>query len=106
MLVPIDMVLLLSHVSFVTVASQAPPSVGFPRQEYWSGLPFPSLGDIPDPRIEPVSPALAGRFFTSEPPGKPDLSVISLIPCTDVIIYNNFPIDGHFPCLNFGITEL
>ena len=38
-------------------------SVGFPRQEYWSGLPFPSPGDLPDPGIKPVSPALAGGFF-------------------------------------------
>ena len=43
--------------------------MGFPGQEYWSGLPFPSLGDFPDPRIEPASPALAGEFFTTEPPG-------------------------------------
>ena len=45
--------------------------MGFPRQEYWSGLPFPSPGDLPNPGIEPLSPALAGRFFTTEPPGKP-----------------------------------
>ena len=47
---------------------QAPLSMGFPRQEYWSGLPFPSPGDLPDPGIEPeslVSPALAGGFFTT-----------------------------------------
>ena len=42
----------------------------FSRKEYWSGLPFPSPGDLPDPEIEPVSPALAGGFFTSEPTGK------------------------------------
>ena len=42
----------------------------FFRQEYWSGLPFPSPGDLPNPGIEPMSPALAGRFFTTEPPGK------------------------------------
>ena len=52
-----------------TVACQAPLSMGFPRQECWSGLPFPSLGDLPDPRIKPVSPALAGGFFTAEPLG-------------------------------------
>jgi len=40
-------------------------------QEYWSGLPFPSSGDLPRPGIKPVSPALAGRFFTTEPPEKP-----------------------------------
>ena len=45
--------------------------MGFPRQEYWSGLPFPSPGDLPHPGIEPESPALAGGFFTAEPPGKP-----------------------------------
>ena len=54
-----------------TVARQTPLSMGFPRQEYWSGLPFASPGDLLDPRIEPESPALAGRFFTTEPPGKP-----------------------------------
>ena len=54
-----------------TVACQAPLSVGFSRQEYWSGLPFPSPGDLPDPGIEPVSPALAGGFFTTEPSEKP-----------------------------------
>ena len=49
-----------------TVALQAPLSMGFSRQEYWSGLPFPPPGDLPDPGIEPVSlmpPALADRFF-------------------------------------------
>ena len=53
-----------------TVARQAPLSMGFPRQEYWSGLPFPSPGDPPDPGIEPISPALAGGFFTTEPAGE------------------------------------
>ena len=51
-----------------TVAYQAPLSIGFSRQEYWSGLPFPSPGDLPDPEIESTSPAWAGRFFTAEPP--------------------------------------
>ena len=57
-----------------TAAPQAPLSMGFPRQENWSGLSFPLLGDLPDSGIEPMSPALAGRFFfflTTEPPGKP-----------------------------------
>ena len=53
-----------------TVAHQAPLSVEFPRQEYWSGLLFLSTGDLPDQGIEPASPALAGGFFTTEPPGK------------------------------------
>ena len=46
-------------------------SLGFPRQEYCSGAPFLSSGDLPDPGIEPVSPASAGNFLTIEPPGKP-----------------------------------
>ena len=53
-----------------SVAHQAPLPVGFPRQEYWSGLPFPPSGDLPNPGIELVSPALAGGRFTTEPPGK------------------------------------
>ena len=53
-----------------TVAHQAPLSMGFPRQEYWSGLPFPSSGNLPSPGIQPVSHALAGGFFTTEPPQK------------------------------------
>ena len=54
-----------------TVAHQAPPSMGFSRQEYWSGVPFPSLGALPDPGIEPGSPASQADALTSEPPGKP-----------------------------------
>ena len=54
-----------------TVAHQASPSMGFSRQEYWSGLPFPSPGDLPDPGIKPRSPALQADALTSEPPGKP-----------------------------------
>ena len=53
------------------VACQAPLSKGFSRQEYWSGLPFPSPGDLLDPGIQPMFPAFAGRFFTTEPLGKP-----------------------------------
>ena len=54
-----------------TVAHQAPLSVGFPRQECWSGLPFPSPGDLPDPGIEPRPPALQADSLPPEPPGKP-----------------------------------
>ena len=54
-----------------TVAYQAPPSVGFSRQECWSGLPFPSPGDLPHPGIKPGSPALWADALPSEPPGKP-----------------------------------
>ena len=53
------------------VARQTPLSMEFSRQEYWSGLPFPSPGDLPNPGIKPGSPALAGGFFTTEPPRKP-----------------------------------
>ena len=65
----------LSHVQlFVTpwtAARQAPLSMGFPRQENWSGLPFPSPGDRPNPGIEPGSPALQTNPLPFEPPGKP-----------------------------------
>ena len=52
-----------------TVAHQAPPSMGFSRQEYWSGLPFPSPGNLPDPGIKPKSPTLQADALTSESPG-------------------------------------
>ena len=62
----------LSRVRFFatqwTVARQAPLSMGFSRQEQWSGLPFPSPGDLPDPEIEPRSPTLEADALTSEPP--------------------------------------
>ena len=54
-----------------TIGYQAPLSMGFSRQEYWSGLPFPSPEDLPDPGIEPGSPALQADALTSEPAGKP-----------------------------------
>ena len=60
-----------------TVAHQAPPSMGFSRQEYWSGLPLPSPGDLPDPGTEPGSPTLQADALTSEPPGKPRTVQIS-----------------------------
>ena len=64
----------------LTIALQVPLSMGFPRQEYWSGLPFPTLGHLPIPGIEPeslVSPALVSGFFTTVPPGKLGLCVPS-----------------------------
>ena len=65
----------LSHVRLFatpwTVAYRAPQSMEFSRQEYWNGLPFPSPGDLPDPGIEPWSPALHADALPSEPPGKP-----------------------------------
>ena len=59
-----------------TAACPVPLSMEFFRQEYWSGLPFPSPEDLPDPGIEPASPTLAGRFFTTEPPGKAHLGAL------------------------------
>ena len=61
-----------------TVAHQAPPSMGFSRQEYWSGLPFPSPGDLPDPGIKPRSPTLQAGALASEPSGKPNGYTVSL----------------------------
>ena len=75
-------VCVLSRVQFFatpwTVSRQVPLSMEFSRQEYWSGLPFPSPGNLPDPGIEPkslASPALAGGFFTTAPPGEPELLI-------------------------------
>src|SRR5574340_945194 len=72
---------MLSHFSHVqlcvtlwTIACQAPLSTGFSRQEYWSGLPFLSPGDLPNPGIEPGSPELQADSLPSEPPGKPKIS--------------------------------
>ena len=62
-----------SFVTPETVAHQIPVPMRFPRREYWSGLPFPSLGHLPDPGMEAASPALAGRFFTAEPPESQEL---------------------------------
>ena len=76
---------MLSHLSHVqlfetlwTTAHEAPLSMEFSRREYWSGLPFPSPGDLPDPEIEPRSPALQADFLPSEPPRKVKVKVKSL----------------------------
>ena len=62
-----------------TVVYQAPTSMEFSRQEYWSGLPFPSPGDLPNPGIKPGSPALQADALPSEPPGQPVLVIILLV---------------------------
>ena len=54
------------------IALQAPLSMGFSKEEYWSGLPFPSPGDLPTPEIKPGLPALQADSLPSEPPGKPE----------------------------------
>ena len=68
---------LLGHVQLFatpqTVVHQAPLSMEFSRQEYWSGVPFPDSGDLPDPAIKSESLALAGEFFTTVSPGKPQM---------------------------------
>ena len=72
-----------------TVAYQAPPSMGFSRQEYWSGLPFPSPGDLPDPGIKPRSPTFQADALPAEPPGKvPQFILIA--------------VDGHLRISSFG----
>ena len=76
-----------------TVACLASLSMGFPRQEYWSGLPLPSPRDLPNPGIEPVSPALAGRFFTTEPPGQTwgDIKDHSTVSCKGATSVQGLP---------------
>ena len=64
----------------VSAARQPPWSMGFPGQEYWSQWPFPSPEDLPNPELESMCPALAGGFFTSEPPGKPNLQPTLVVP--------------------------
>ena len=104
---------MLGHFSHVwllatpwTVACQAPLSMGFSRQEYWSGLPFLSPDDLPDPRIEPASPALAGGFFyhwaTREAPKYTAAAAKSLQSCPTLCD----PIDGSPPGSPFpGILQ-
>ena len=74
-----DVVVIVQRLSHVRLSAtpwaadhQVHLSVGFPRQEYWGGLPFLFPGDLPNPRFKPASPALSGIFFTTEPPGKYD----------------------------------
>ena len=70
------------------VTYQAPLSMGFARQEYWSGLSFPSLGDLPNPGIKPMSPALAGEVFTAEPPCRTDCKFrLSSSPAEALVIH-------------------
>ena len=73
-----------------TVVRQAPLSIGFPRQEYWNGLPFPSPGDLPNPGIELGSPALQADSLSSEPPGKPSSICYSVILYL-YVAYESFP---------------
>ena len=82
-------------VSLWIIASQAPLSMGFSRQEYWSGLPCSPPGELPDPRIKPRSPVLQADSLPPEPPGKPkDTGVGSLS-----LLWENFPTQGLKPRL-------
>ena len=74
---------------------------GFPRQEYWNGLPFHSPGYLPNPGINPVTPALAGRFFTAEPPGKSKVKALFI--SHD---HTAASTDTHTPCPSFSAWKL
>ena len=78
-----------------TVTHQTPLSKGFSRQEYWSGLPFPSPGDLPNPGIEPRSPTLQADALTSAPPGKPLILNTSLFSQSYPILATPWTIDSH-----------
>ena len=100
---------LLSHVQLLetpcTVASQASLSMGFSRQEYWNGLSFPSPVDLPDPGIEPGSPALQADSLPSEPPGNPQFlfffheNVLNVVKCFFYI-----SLDNHFFLHSFNVV--
>ena len=74
-----------------TVAHQTPQFVRFPRHEHWSGLPFPPPGDLLDPGIKPVSPALAGRFLTIEPPGKSGELFVVVVQLLSYVLFFTAP---------------
>jgi len=85
-----------------TLAHQALLSMGFLREEYWSGLPIPSPRDLPNPGIKPASPALAGRFFTTEPLGKPIFLylfffIFKILGCATQNGKSQFPDQGSHP---------
>ena len=102
----------LCHVRFFealwTVAHQVPLSVEFSWQEYWSGLPFSTPGDVFDPGIKPASPecpALAGRFFKTAPPGKPQIDSFSYICLRRMLLMatidkNNYISPSEWQCQN------
>ena len=90
----VSQVKLLSHVRLFstpcTIAYQAPPSMGFSRQEYWSGVPFPSPEDLSKPGIEPKSPTLQADSLPSEPPGKPQPGADLIQTVTCIICYHYY----------------
>ena len=68
---------------------QTPWTVRFSRQKSWSGLPFPPPGDLPNPGVEPASPALAGRFFTTEAPEKPSFGSFCVTEAQNTLLHLN-----------------
>ena len=82
-----------------TVAYQAPLSMGFSRQECWSGLPFPSPGDLPDPGIKPRSPALRADALPSEPPGKHCIVMFQTGSFDELGTLHKHPQNPHSACL-------
>ena len=78
-----------------TAAHQVPPSIGFSRQEYWSGVPSPSPGDLPDPGIEPQSPALQADALPSELPGRP--TALVGVPSPAQVLYTQRLTRRHSP---------
>ena len=93
-----------------TVACQAPLSMGFSRQEYWSGVPFASPGDLPDPGMELASPALEGRFLITKPPGKPQMlgykdSNRSHCRTSQSLFHDNVHCDSRGRAYDMGISQ-
>ena len=84
-----------SCLTLCNLMDQAPLSMGFCRQEYWSGLPFPPPGDHPNPRIEPPSPTLADNFFINEPAGKPTVDYNSVLKSKEILTRATI-------CMKFG----
>ena len=91
-MLPVKLSFLMCVLSYAqrTAALRAPPCRGFFRQEPWRGLPFPTPGALTDPGFEPVSPALAGRFVTTEPSGKPQYRFTIAYQCTTDFLVSNF----------------
>ena len=88
-----------------TVAHQDPLSMGFSRQEYWSGVPFPSPGGLPGPQTEPMSPALTSRYSTTEPAGKPSQIASRLsIYFKYIDLTNKKPVNHIYKCQHLKIS--
>ena len=89
-----------------TVAHQVLLFMGFSRQEYWSGLPFPSSGDLPSPGTEPMCAALAGGFFTTEPPGKALSCKVPYYKCFCITLKGDFCLAWIFIRIDIAVSDL